>query len=105
MRCFCFVSHPWRKLIVTETACADPSGIIPVLQNIVATCNLQHQLDLSSIAQRARNAEYNPKRFAACIVRIKEPKTTALMFNSGKMVIAGAKSEEQSRLAARKVTA
>lgn len=87
-----------------DMACADPSGIVPVLQNIVATCNLQHQLDLSSIAQRARNAEYNPKRFAACIVRIKEPKTTALMFNSGKMVIAGAKSEEQSRLAARKVT-
>lgn len=61
-------------------------------------------LELASIAQRARNAEYNPKRFAACIVRIKDPKTTALMFNSGKMVIAGAKSEDQSRLAARKVT-
>lgn len=66
--------------------------------------NLKCALDLASIAQRARNAEYNPKRFAACIVRIKDPKTTALMFNSGKMVIAGAKSEDQSRLAARKVT-
>lgn len=71
---------------------------------MVSTVNLKCALDLASIAQRARNAEYNPKRFAACIVRIKDPKTTALMFNSGKMVIAGAKSEEQSRLAARKVT-
>jgi TATA-box binding protein (TBP) (component of TFIID and TFIIIB) len=80
-----------------------PSGIVPQLQNVVSTVNLGCKLDLASIAQSARNAEYNPKRFAACIVRIREPKTTALMFNSGKMVIAGAKSEEASRLAARKV--
>jgi hypothetical protein len=79
------------------------SGIVPQLQNVVSTVNLGCQLDLASIAQRARNAEYNPKRFAACILRIREPKTTALMFNSGKVVIAGARSEEQSRLAARKV--
>jgi len=35
-------------------------------------------------------------------MRIREPKTTALIFASGKMVVTGAKSEEQSRLAARK---
>ena len=50
----------------------------------------------------ARNAEYNPKRFAAVIMRIREPRTTALIFSSGKMVCTGAKSEEDSRLAARK---
>jgi transcription initiation factor TFIID TATA-box-binding protein len=50
----------------------------------------------------ARNAEYNPKRFAAVIMRIREPRTTALIFSSGKMVCTGAKSEETSRLAARK---
>lgn len=49
-----------------------------------------------------RNAEYNPKRFAAVIMRIREPRTTALIFSSGKMVCTGAKSEEDSRLAARK---
>lgn len=79
------------------------SGIVPQLQNVVSTVNVGCKLDLSSIAQRARNAEYNPKRFAACIVRIREPKTTALMFSSGKMVIAGARSEEQSKQAAKKV--
>uniref|UniRef100_A0A8C6WZ97 TATA box binding protein n=1 Tax=Neogobius melanostomus TaxID=47308 RepID=A0A8C6WZ97_9GOBI len=35
-------------------------------------------------------------------LRIREPRTTALIFSSGKMVCTGAKSEEQSRLAARK---
>lgn len=79
-----------------------PSGIVPVLQNIVATVNLDCRLDLKTIALHARNAEYNPKRFAAVIMRIREPKTTALIFASGKMVVTGAKSEEFSRLAARK---
>jgi transcription initiation factor TFIID TATA-box-binding protein len=35
-------------------------------------------------------------------MRIREPKTTALIFASGKMVCTGAKSEDESRLAARK---
>jgi TATA-box binding protein (TBP) (component of TFIID and TFIIIB) len=50
----------------------------------------------------ARNAEFNPKRFAAVIMRIREPRTTALIFSSGKLVCTGAKSEEDSRLAVRK---
>ncbi|KAG2548937.1 hypothetical protein PVAP13_9KG538500 [Panicum virgatum] len=79
-----------------------PSGIVPALQNIVSTVNLDCQLDLKMIALQARNAEYNPKRFAAVIMRIREPKTTALVFASGKMVCTGAKSEEHSKLAARK---
>ncbi|XBH89080.1 hypothetical protein VPH35_081051 [Triticum aestivum] len=79
-----------------------PSGIIPTLQNIVSTVNLDCKLDLKAIALQARNAEYNPKRFAAVIMRIREPKTTALIFASGKMVCTGAKSEQQSKLAARK---
>jgi len=79
-----------------------PSGIVPTLQNVVATVNLGCKLELNKIALAARNCEYNPKRFAAVIMRIREPKTTALIFSSGKMVCTGAKSEEQSRLAARK---
>lgn len=82
-------------------ASADP-GILPQFQNIVSTVNLNCKLDLKKIALHARNAEYNPKRFAAVIMRIREPRTTALIFSSGKMVCTGAKSEEDSRLAARK---
>ncbi|KAL6931243.1 probable TATA-box-binding protein [Hanseniaspora guilliermondii] len=80
----------------------EPAGIVPTLQNIVATVNLDCKLDLKTIALHARNAEYNPKRFAAVIMRIREPKTTALIFASGKMVVTGAKSEQDSKLASRK---
>lgn len=77
-------------------------GIKPDIQNVVATTNLDVQLDLKCIALRARNAEYNPKRFAAVIMRIRDPKTTALIFSSGKIVVTGAKSEKDSSRASRK---
>ncbi|PON93994.1 TATA-box binding protein [Trema orientale] len=83
-----------------------PSGIVPTLQNVVSSVDLDCSLDLQAIALQARNAEYNPKacdRFGALIMRIREPKTTALIFASGKLVCTGAKSEQQSKLAARKV--
>lgn len=48
-------------------------------------------------------AAAGPQRFAAVIMRIREPKTTALIFASGKMVCTGAKSEQDSKLAAKKV--
>jgi TATA-box binding protein (TBP) (component of TFIID and TFIIIB) len=80
---------------ISSRSCVD-------CRNIVATVNLECRLDLKTIALHARNAEYNPKRFAAVVMRIREPKTTALIFASGKMVVTGAKSEDDSRLASRK---
>ena len=74
----------------------------PKLQNLVSTANLNCELNLKDIAFKCRNAEYNPKRFAAVIMRMKEPmRTTALIFKTGKMVITGAKSEEDSKNAAK----
>jgi transcription initiation factor TFIID TATA-box-binding protein len=78
------------------------NGIVPTIQNVVATVQMGCRLDLRSIVRQARNAEYNPRRFAAVIMRIREPKTTALMFASGKMVCTGAKSEAMAQLAAKK---
>ncbi len=75
------------------------------LQNIVATINTHTLLSLDTIAQTARNAEYNPRRFAAVIMRIREPRTTALIFASGKVIITGAKTKEDSKTAGRKYVA
>lgn len=49
--------------------------------------------------------EFNPRRFQAVIMRIREPRTTALVYQSGKMIITGAKSEIDCRQAAKKYTA
>jgi len=79
-----------------------PSGIIPAIQNVVATCLIAAKVDLKAVAMRARNAEYNPKRFPAVVMRIRQPKSTALVFASGKMVCTGARNEADARLACRK---
>ena len=51
---------------------ANSSGIVPTLQNLVATVNLGCKLTLQTIASKARNAEYNPRvRCAACWNNIK----------------------------------
>ena len=76
--------------------------IIPKIENIVSTANLCCKLNLREIAMQAKNAEYNPKRFSAVIMKIKEPNTTALIFSSGRIVTLGAKTEEDSRKSCRK---
>ena len=71
----------------------------------MATVNLSTKVELDKVAQTARNAEYNPKRFQAVIMRIREPRTTALIFASGKMIITGARSEDDAMNAGKKYTA
>ncbi|KAI5057409.1 hypothetical protein GOP47_0027424 [Adiantum capillus-veneris] len=77
-------------------------GIVPTLQNVVATTNLGCTLDLKEIILSARNAEYDPGRFSGVVMRIREPRTTASIFSTGKLVCVGAKSVEESKLAIRK---
>ena len=79
-----------------ERAIALKQG--PAFSNIVATADIECQLDLKSVALHLRNAEYNPKRFPAVSIRIRDPKTTALIFKSGKMVVTGARSIDDSKL-------
>eukprot|EP01083_Nonionella_stella_P032088 87809_1 len=87
----------------TSSSSSSPK-IIPTVHNIVATLHVQCQLDLKEIAIRARNAEYSPKRFAAAIMRIRDPKCTALIFHSGKLVITGARNEKLAKHAAKMFT-
>ena len=80
----------------------EASGVTIMTQNVVATMNTQVELELMDVATQTRNSEYNPQRFSAVVLRIRAPKTTALIFASGKVVVTGAKSVSDSKLAARK---
>jgi len=62
------------------------------IENVVASMSLGTELDLQSIALALDNAEYEPEQFPGLVCRLKEPKTAALLFRSGKMVCTGAKS-------------
>ena len=73
------------------------------LQNVVSTFSLGIKgLNLKRIAMKHAFLEFNPQTFAAAILRIRYPRTTALAFQSGNMVCTGAKDLYLSRLDARK---
>lgn len=87
---------PSSSIIATD---AHPSIQV---QNIVCTVNLSCPLNLTDISNRLRLCEYNPKRFPGAVLRLLEPKVTALVFASGKMVVCGAKHEKLAILGSRK---
>jgi transcription initiation factor TFIID TATA-box-binding protein len=69
------------------------------IQNVVATATLNQKVDLNAIVKSYPGVEYRPERFPGLVFRLKRPKTATLIFNSGKMVCTGAKSEKESRRA------
>ncbi len=70
----------------------------------MATVDLKCRPDLPHVASHARNAEYNPRRFSAVIMRLREPsKATALLFGTGKLCLTGVKNEDDAKYAARKI--
>jgi transcription initiation factor TFIID TATA-box-binding protein len=73
------------------------------IQNVVGTFDLKCPINLKEIAQKALNVEYSPKRFSAVVMRQRDPRTTALIFSTGKAVITGAKTPRLAHLAARKI--
>ena len=65
------------------------------IQNIVATASLGKDIPLIKLAETLPNTEYNPEQFPGLVMRIKEPKTSALIFSSGKVVCTGARTLEK----------
>ena len=73
------------------------------IENIVATVILEHPLDLSLIETKLPEVDYNPDQFPGLVYRLDQPKVTALIFKSGKMVVTGAKSVNQLVFAVKKI--
>ena len=69
-----------------------PSDVSIRVVNIVVSTSLEHDIPLEKMAAVLPNTEYNPEQFPGLVIRIKEPKTSALIFSSGKVVCTGAKS-------------
>lgn len=71
--------------------------------NIVVSTNLKHDIPLEKMAATLSNTEYNPEQFPGLVIRIKEPKTSALIFSSGKVVCTGARSMEKVNESIKKI--
>ncbi|MBT3394821.1 TATA-box-binding protein [archaeon] len=65
--------------------------------NIVCSTSLEKDIHLIKLAEVLPNTEYNPEQFPGLVMRIREPKTSALIFSSGKVVSTGARSLKKVR--------
>ena len=79
----------------------EKKGITVV--NIVVSTSLEHDVPLEKMAATLPNTEYNPEQFPGLVLRIKEPKTSALIFSSGKVVCTGARSMEKVEESIKKI--
>jgi len=71
--------------------------------NIVVSTSLEHDIPLEKMAATLSNTEYNPEQFPGLVIRIKEPKTSALIFSSGKVVCTGARSMDKVEESIKKI--
>jgi transcription initiation factor TFIID TATA-box-binding protein len=71
--------------------------------NIVVNTSLGQDVPLEKMAATLSNTEYNPEQFPGLVLRIKEPKTSALLFSSGNVVCTGARSMEKVEEAIQKI--
>ena len=76
-----------------------------VIQNIVATTNLESTLNLIQIAMSLgfENVEYEPEAFPGLVYRMDDPKVVLLLFGSGKMVCVGAREVNDIKNAVRNI--
>ena len=73
------------------------------IENVVASATLKQRVDLNAVVKGFPGVEYRPEQFPGLVFRLKRPKTATLIFNSGKMVCTGAKSEKEARRAVMRV--
>ena len=65
------------------------------VQNIVASAGLGGTIDLEKVTYSLERTMYEPEQFPGLIYRMEEPKVVILIFSTGKLVITGAKKEEE----------
>jgi len=73
------------------------------IENIVVAVDLERELNLDQLAFKLEESEYEPEQFPGLVYRIPDPKVAFLLFSSGRVVCAGAKSLEAVKLAVKRL--
>jgi len=76
------------------------------IQNIVATSNLETEINLNSIAVTLGldRVEYEPEQFPGLVCRLDSPRVVVLLFGSGRLVCTGARRPKDVELAVQHIT-
>ena len=80
--------------ILQKHKLSKPVKITPQVRNIVSRFDLKRKLDIEKLARSLPKSLYEPEMFPGLTYRIQNS-CVALLFSSGKGVIAGAKSIEE----------
>ena len=72
------------------------------IQNIVASASIGKDIVLTEVSEALEGVNFNREQFPGLVFKLKDPKTAALIFSSGKLVCTGAKSIDDSKLAIKK---
>jgi transcription initiation factor TFIID TATA-box-binding protein len=67
--------------------------------NVIASTKLDTRIDLVSLSSELRDVQYNPQAWSGMVWRRTNPKSTIIMFATGKITSVGTKSEEEARVA------
>jgi len=73
------------------------------IENIVVAVDLGKDLNLDQLAFQLEASEYEPEQFPGLVYRIYDPKVAFLLFSSGRVVCAGAKSLDNVKKAVKKL--
>jgi len=63
--------------------------------NIVASASLGKQIDIEKAAYILERTMYEPEQFPGLIYRMDKPKVVLLLYMNGKLVVTGAKTEDE----------
>ncbi len=73
------------------------------IENVVATSSMEAKLDLKEISRVLDGSEYDPEIFPGLVYRMTSPKTSILLFGSGKVVCTGGKTVDDAKAGINKV--
>jgi transcription initiation factor TFIID TATA-box-binding protein len=86
-----------------EEIVGDPKETLEI-QNVVASTEIEQELDLQALAKDLDQADHDPEQFPGVVYRPAEHRATALIFRSGKIICLGAGSVEGICEAAHAIT-
>ena len=72
------------------------------IENVVASASIDEQLNLTEITKKFSDVKWHPNTFPGAVFRLKVPKTSTLLFRTGKMACTGGKSEAMAKEAVKK---
>lgn len=110
----CTGGKSWRQVDATVRSVSElirrggqkvPANPKIQVQNIVATADLQSELNLNSVAITLglERVEYEPEQFPGLVCRVDEPRVVVLLFGSGRLVCTGARRPSDVQLAVQRI--